>query len=357
MVDGIVPFYPLYALLFAHTGLSDADISALFVIWTVTGLVAEVPMGVLADRFSRRYAVSAAGIGTAACFALWTVHPGFPAFACGFVLWGLGGSLSSGALEALVYDGLDGAGAAEGYPRVLGWIRAAELLAQVPTAAAAAGLFALGGYPPVGWTSVGMCLCAAALATLLPDTRGATDDGPGYWATLRAGVAEVTANRAVRRAVVAVALLGGVDAVEEYFALLAGRWGVPLTVIPFALLAIPVAGALGAAVGGRQRRLGAIMAAAAVVLAAAGVLHQLAGVAVFYFGYRLVWLAADARLQTDVGSTARATVTSVAELGTGMTCLLVYGAWALGQVTGVAVLCLAIAAALSIPQHIRGTRR
>ncbi len=38
-----VPLYPLYALLFADTGLSDAEISALFVIWSVVGIAAEVP--------------------------------------------------------------------------------------------------------------------------------------------------------------------------------------------------------------------------------------------------------------------------------------------------------------------------
>ena len=49
-----VPLYPLYALLFTDTGLSGGQISLLFAIWSTVGIVAEVPTGALADRFSRR---------------------------------------------------------------------------------------------------------------------------------------------------------------------------------------------------------------------------------------------------------------------------------------------------------------
>ena len=48
----LVPLYPLYALLFLDTGLSGAQISLLFAIWSITSFVAEIPAGVLADRWS-----------------------------------------------------------------------------------------------------------------------------------------------------------------------------------------------------------------------------------------------------------------------------------------------------------------
>jgi MFS family permease len=357
----------LYALLFSATGLSDADISVLFVIWSGVGIVAEVPMGALADRFSRRYALVAAGVAQAAGYALWTALPGFPGFACGFVLWGLGGALASGALEALVYDGLTSAGAQARYPTVLSWLRSAELLSQLPTALAATLLFAAGGYVLVGWVSVGSCLCAAALATRLPEAPRAdspdSDDELGYLATLRAGIAEAVARPAVRGVVLAVALLGGIDAFEEYFALLANEWGVPVIAVPFALLVIPVAGAAGAAIGGRHgglrpALLGAALATGAAVLVATGLLHRpvgLIGLAVFYGLYRLVLLVADARLQDRITGPARATVTSVAELGTEFVCLAVYAAWALDQVVGIAVLVLLTAATLPYALRHRST--
>src|SRR5919112_3103607 len=102
----LVPYYPLYALLFLDTGLTGAQISALFAVWSVTGFVCEVPAGALADRWSRRGVVVLASVLQAAAFVVWTAAPALWAFALGFVIWGAGGALVSGASEALVYDGL-----------------------------------------------------------------------------------------------------------------------------------------------------------------------------------------------------------------------------------------------------------
>jgi hypothetical protein len=182
---------------------------------------------------------------------VWTAAPGYAAFAAGFVIWGVGGALVSGASEALVHDGLAEVGAADSYARVNGWMVSAELLVQVPTALAASALFALGGYALVGWASAGVCLAAAALALRFPEaprtTDGDEDDVP-----LRQGVIEALGSPALRWAVLGAALVGGLDAVEEYFPVLAGDWGVPTTAVPIAVLGIALAGAAGAAwAGGR----------------------------------------------------------------------------------------------------------
>src|SRR5918997_7222738 len=110
LLADVVPLYPLYALLFPARGLSVAQISALFAIWSAVGLLAEVPSGALAARSSRRSCLVAAGILQATAYVGWLLLPGFAGFALGFALWGFGGSLVSGAKEALLYDGLDAAG-------------------------------------------------------------------------------------------------------------------------------------------------------------------------------------------------------------------------------------------------------
>src|SRR3954463_12835725 len=79
----LVPYYPLYALLFLDTGLSQAQISLLFALWSVTAFVAEVPTGALAGHWSRRGLVVLAGFLQAVAFVLWTAAPGFPVFAVG----------------------------------------------------------------------------------------------------------------------------------------------------------------------------------------------------------------------------------------------------------------------------------
>ncbi|WP_433043899.1 MFS transporter [Dactylosporangium sp. CS-033363] len=355
-----MPLYPLYALLFTDTGLSGGEISLLFAIWSTVGIVAEVPTGALADRFSRRANLVAAGLLQAAGFALWTALPSFWVFAAGFVLWGLGGALASGALEALLYDGLLAAGHESRYVRVSGQITAAGLIAQIPAAVAAAVLFPLGGYPLVGWVSVAICLTAALLATRLPEVRNGSgndedEDELGYFATLRDGVREAARRPAVRTAALVLAALAGLDAFEEYFPLLTAAWGVPTALNPAATLVITLGGAAGAALAARAGRLpgwglAGLMLAAGLALAGSAALHRPAGivlVAGFYALYRLVLVIADARLQAVIDGAARATVTSVAALATELSAMVLYAAWALGGPWCVALLTAALSVTLA----------
>jgi MFS family permease len=344
-----VPYYPLYALLFLDTGLSGAQVSMLFALWSVTGLLAEVPAGVLADRWSRRGVVVLGGLLQAAGFAVWTAAPATWGFAAGFVVWGMSSALVSGAAEALVYDGLAAVGAAGSYTRVHGWMTAAELLVQVPTAVAAGALFAVGGYPLVGWASVGVCLVAAALALRLPEARHVAEEDEDA-VPLRQGVAEALRRPGLRLTVLAVALLGGLDAVEEYFPVLAGAWGVPTVAVPFAVLATSLAGALGGALAGRAERLPdrvlpALLVLAGVLLLVSAVWARpaaLAAVSLAYGVYIAVLVVGEARLQHRIPGTHRATVTSVAGLGVELASLPVFAAWAFGGLGGVAVVVLAV---------------
>ena len=351
----LVPLYPLYALLFLDTGLSAAEISLLFAAWSVTALLTEVPAGALADRWSRRGALVAGGVLEAAAFVVWTVAPQSTGFLAGFVVWGVASSLVSGTVEALVYDGLAAVGAEGAFARVNGAMTSAELLVQIPTAAAASVLYALGGYALVGWASAAVCLSWAALALRFPEPPRERD-GATLLATLRCGVAEVVRVPALRLTVLAVALVGGIDAVEEYFPVLAGDRGVPTVAVPAAVLGITLAGALGAALGDRADRLpdrvlpvplllsGVLLGAAAAVPGP----PALALVAASYALYLAVLVVAEARLQERIDSARRATVTSVAGLGTELAALLVFAAWALGGVVAVAVFVLAVVPVVAV---------
>ncbi|RQX08426.1 MFS transporter, partial [Micromonospora globispora] len=194
-----VLLYSVYALLFADTGLSVGQISSLFVIWSATGIVLEVPSGAWADAVSRRLLLCLAPLLPAVGFALWVLVPSYPAFAAGFLLWGAGSALRSGALEALVYTELDRAGAADRYARISGRASTAAVLAGVCSHALAGPVLAVGGYRAVGAASVLGCLLAAAVAIRFPDHRApaveveTTGADSGWWASLRAGFAEARA--------------------------------------------------------------------------------------------------------------------------------------------------------------------
>ncbi|RIV41562.1 MFS transporter [Micromonospora radicis] len=334
----LVLLYPVYALLFADSGLSVGQISVLFVIWSSTGIALEVPAGAWADATSRRRMLCLAPLCTAAGFALWTLVPSYPAFAIGFVCWGAGGALTSGALEALVFDELDRVGAADRYARVIGRARTAGTVAVLGSILLAGPVLGFGGYLAVGLASVAACLLAAAVAAGFPEHRRPTPapadaDEPGWWQGLRAGVGEARRDRRVRAAVLLVAVVTAIwGAVEEYTPLLARDTGVVSTTVPLLLLMLAagqVAGGLLAPFGQRLRTRGyaVLLAASAVALAGGALLRHPAGFALLAgaaCGLQLAAVLADARLQARITGAARATVTSLAGMATDLATIAVY---------------------------------
>ncbi|MFF2086451.1 MFS transporter [Nocardia sp. NPDC058176] len=164
----LLPIYALYGVLFAENGLSTAQISLLLAIWSVTSFVLEVPSGAWADTVSRRGLLVLSCVLQAACFAGWMLVPTFAGFALGFLLWGIAGALESGTFEALIYDDLVARGEPSAYASIMGWARGAQEGTVLVAILAAAPLFAWGGYPLVGWVSVGIGVLHTLTALALP---------------------------------------------------------------------------------------------------------------------------------------------------------------------------------------------
>ncbi|RSO02348.1 MFS transporter [Streptomyces sp. WAC 05379] len=338
-LDDFVLLYPVYALLFADTGMSLWQISSLFALWSITGVLLEVPSGAWADAVSRRRLLWIGPLLTAAGFALWVAVPSYWAFAAGFVLWGAGGALGSGALEALVYDELDRLGAADRYAGVMGRCRAARLLGTVSSIGLAGPVFARGGYAAVGAASFVACVLTAAVATRFPEHRvrvGTDDDG---WAkTLRTGLAEVRGDRAVRGALLLVPAVAAVwGALDEYTPLLVRDIGVAEATVPYLIMLIWAGVTLGSLLTGPAERLGttglaALLAASALALAIGAAARSLAGIALVglaFAGFQLAEVLADVRLQHRIDESRRATLTSVASLGTELATVVTFGVYAL----------------------------
>ncbi|WP_031486100.1 MFS transporter [Streptomyces bicolor] len=338
-LDDFVLLYPVYALLFADTGLSLWQISSLFALWSITGVVLEVPSGAWADAVSRRRLLWIGPLLTAVGFALWVLVPSYWAFALGFVLWGAGGALGSGALEALVYDELDHLGAADRYARVMGRARAARLLGTMASAGLAGPAFALGGYPVVGAASILACLLTAATAARFPEHRVKPETGGDSWATtLRTGLAEVRRDRSVCGALLLIPAVAAVwGALDEYTPLLVRDIGVAEATVPYLILLIWAGVTAGSLLSGPAERLGttglaALLAGGALALAVGAAARSVAGVALvgLAFGaFQLAEVLADVRLQHRIDESRRATLTSVASLGTELATVATFGVYAL----------------------------
>ncbi|WP_280471710.1 MFS transporter [Nocardia cyriacigeorgica] len=381
------PLYAIYALLFADHGLNAGQISSLFALWSATAFLLEVPSGAWADTVSRRGLLVLSGVLLTLGFTLWTVLPSYLGFAAGFVVWGVSGALRSGTFEALLYDELSLRGEPSAFPRILGYTRAGTEIAVLIAILAATPLYLIGGYPLIGWVSVAMAAAHTCVALSLPgapkavsagdveeleeDPTGASvapaagspaeaiipapqrtaptsSDGPitRYLAMLRSGLTEATRIKSVRNGVVLGALLYGITAFDEYFALVAGEAGVATAVVPV-LVAITVVGSLiGSVTAGRTetmraRTMGIAVAIAGVLFIAGAVvvglaarwpaaMYVLAGTGFVALGlsYGVIYNAsvvAAARLQDAIEGPARATVTSVSGLLSEVVSLAAFG--------------------------------
>ncbi|MFD5701089.1 MFS transporter [Streptomyces lasiicapitis] len=361
LLDDCVLLYPVYALLFSDAGLSVAQISSLFVLWSLTGIVLEVPSGALADAVSRRLLLWTGPLLSATGFALWTVAPSYWTFALGFVLWGAKGAFGSGALEALVYEELSHLGAADRYAHVMGRARAAALAGVMAATALAGPVLGAGGYGVVGAASVGACVLTAVVAGRFPEhrdreTKAATDavpspasasaseePSPGWAASLRAGLSEARGDRTVRGALLLVPAVTAVwGALDEYTPLLVREAGATDTEVPWWLLLIWVGATAGSLLAGPARDLttgafATLLACAAAALAAGAALPAtglplpagIALVAVAFCAFQLTTVLADTRLQNSITGPSRATVTSLAGAATELTTVTVYGTYGL----------------------------
>lgn len=339
-----VLLYPVYALLFADAGLSTAEISSLFAIWSMTGFTLEIPSGVWADATSRRRLVTLAPLLSGAGFALWVIAPSYPAFAAGFVLWGAQGALQSGALEALVYEELDRVGATARYPHVIGRAAAIGTAASALAIGAAAPVFAAGGFGAVGAASALACVACAVVGATFPEHRARpVRDGDGalaaYARVLRDGAAEVRTARAVRVALLFVPAVSAIwGALDEYVPLLAAEAGARNEDVPLLFLAVYAGVAAGGVLGGpaarlSRRGLAALLAAAAAALgvgAATATLPGFALIALAFCGFQAATIVADARLQAAIAGAARSTVTSLAGFLTEVMVVAVFATYAAG---------------------------
>ena len=210
---------------------------------------------------------------------------------------------------------------------------------------AAGPVLAAGGYHAVGIASVAATLLAAAVGWTLPEVRTASParrprrSGDSfrrtYAAVLLGGLTEVRRTSSARRALMLLAVLMGVGAMDEYVPLLVQSTHVGTTGLTLLVGVVTAGYAVGGLFAGRgTRRLAPMLAIAAACLAAGALSGRPAGIvlvaATFGIG-QWAQAAAEASLQDHIADDARATVTSLAGLGAEVAGMAVFAGYALGS--------------------------
>ena len=291
--------------------------------------------------------------------------PTYPAFAAGFVLWGLSGSLVSGTYEAYVYDHLAARGATASYRRVVAAGQTSALVLNLMATVAAAPIVAAWGLAGAGRASVGVCVVATGPRHHPAARRAAFGGEPerctrttadlGYLAALRAGLRE-SLHPHLAPAVLLAAAVPAFLAFDEYFPLLAVDLGATPAVVPLLVAATVAAQAVGAALAPRLplHRLGPALVLAGLLVAAGAAMEVPQGFLAVAVGYGVMQSAivvAETDLQHRIQGRARATVTSVSGLLSDLGAIGLYAFVALGRHHDTATLIAIVA-----PGRARRTR-
>ena len=314
--------------MFVDSGLSALEISTLLIIWSIAILLAEIPSGALADRYSRRNLLVIAQLIRASGYLLWLSFPTFYGFAAGLVLWGIGHAFKSGAFEALVYDELKAEGGEKRYAQIIGHGESLSLFFGLGSTLAATPVFIWFGYPGILWGSVAAVTLSALVALSLPNRPLQKKVGmQSYTDLIREATRSITRTPSLLKLIVFGVFVGMLFRIfDEYTSLIIKESGISVEWIPItsAILFIPVI--LVGFIAYRFERLRGTtfviaLALAGVTLILSGLAGGLSGLAffsLFLLLLKLTQIIFNSRIQHTIASGARATITSFNAFGVEM---------------------------------------
>lgn len=169
-----VPFLFLY---FHHHGMDEGDYGEIVGAYYVAMFVAEVPTGMLADRFGPKPTLVAGPLLLAAGFLSLLVWPGYGGFVAGELLLGLGHAVLSGPPARLLYETLREHGQQHRYLAEESVLQSRRMLGTGSSFLLGGTLARLGSVngDAYEWTIVAtavLCVAAAVIATTLAPEPG-----------------------------------------------------------------------------------------------------------------------------------------------------------------------------------------
>lgn len=189
MIAAGFDFYvPVSAFFLESRGLSLTDIFMLESILVASILVAEIPAGVIGDRFDRRRLVGAGFVFNAIAEILFATGTNFSIYALSFVMSGLSIAMLTGVQDAYIYDSLGDDADAKAVG-AWGHLSALMLTAGVTGSVVGSALGAVDISLPA-LLSAAMAVVAAVCVAFLPQQNPKTHDKhpETSWISLKIGV-------------------------------------------------------------------------------------------------------------------------------------------------------------------------
>jgi MFS family permease len=313
--------YAVDKLFFLERGLELRQIAILLVIWSVMAIILEVPSGALADRWSRKNMLILSGVADSLGFAIWLFSPSFWLFLLGFVFLTIGGTFTSGTLQAYVYDFLKLNEKEGEFERIWGRGHALRLIG-IAVAMSLGGILSTRSYELVLVFSSLSPLMVSVVALLLPQIKPLTSTKErGYFTLLKGGVRRAFSNPALLRVFIYSGIvLATFGVLEEYDqVLLSFRLGLPNSFIGIWLAAGIGVSSICAFYAHRIKHVSwlvlnivAVVTGVILIIVALSKSLLLLGILLLLGVFNgLVGVLTQGMIQKEIDSDERATITSV----------------------------------------------
>ena len=143
---------PVYAIFMQANGLTDFQLSTMFIVSAMGTILAQAPIAFITNRIGQRWSMIFGQFLKLIAILLWLFVPNYTGFSIGMILWGVLAGFRSVAFEGLVYDSVASFGKRREYSRILGRKATYE---SIGTALSAFGsLLMFKGYD---WGYLGIC--------------------------------------------------------------------------------------------------------------------------------------------------------------------------------------------------------
>jgi MFS family permease len=231
--SNLIPAYVIERLFWEERGMTIQMVVYTEIIFAITVVVAEVPTGIIADKWSRKKMIVLSACMGFCEFLILVFATEFWHFALVVFLAAIGNSASSGAENALLYDSLLSAGKEQSFEKYLGRLNALDIVSTIIAALSGSLLANHYDYAFNYWVSLVamlVSLCVTLKLTEPAKHSGIDDDQPiPIQAYLTASARFFRNNLGVRLVVLTGMVTGAaMSFIDEFWQIYLERLGIPV---------------------------------------------------------------------------------------------------------------------------------
>lgn len=308
----------IFMLFFVDRGLTTWQISVLMGVWSFSQIILEVPLGVVADKYSRRNLLAMSAFLQSIGFALWLI-PTMATYVGGFVLGGVKNALTSGTLEAFIYDELKAHQQQDQYEKVNGNLETIGWLG-ITTSVVIGGLVAMYSYDWVMMQTITACIAAGLAVLTIRSVKAVRSTHEAqYLMVLKRALGEVKNSPRIMYMLAFICLVfASYNSADEYWGLIYQSFGITVGSIG-ALLAVgygcfALAGYTVRWFKRFDHRLHQVVLASAAAFLLAAYVQSPISLPLIFVGMYLLKVAQikfDAKFQHAIQADQRATISSL----------------------------------------------